>query len=93
MFHHKTTGQIHYIKVANKSFKSVVKFIYYGMLVADRNFIHQDLNSRIKPGNSHYHVVQNLLYLRLLPKNKKIKIYRTIILCIPCLGVKLGLLC
>jgi len=37
-------------------------------------------NSIFRSGNACYHSVQNLLSSRLLPKNLKIKIYRTIIL-------------
>ena len=36
--------------------------------------------SRLRSGNACYHSVQNLLSSRLLSKNLKIKIYRTIIL-------------
>jgi hypothetical protein len=38
------------------------------------------ISSRLKLGNACYHSVQNLLSSRILPKNLKIKIYRTIIL-------------
>jgi hypothetical protein len=38
------------------------------------------IKSRLKFGNASYHSVQNLLSSRLLSKNLKIKIYRTIIL-------------
>ena len=41
-------------------------------------------------GNAYYNSVQNLLSSRLLSKNIKIKIYRTIILYVVCVGVKLG---
>ena len=37
-----------------------------------------------------YHSAQNLLSFRLLSKNLKIKIYRTITLPVVCMGVKLG---
>jgi hypothetical protein len=35
---------------------------------------------RLNSGNACYHSVQNLLYFRLLSKNLKIRIYKTIIL-------------
>ena len=38
------------------------------------------VDRRLKLGNACYHSVQNLLSSRLLPKNLKIKIYRTVIL-------------
>jgi len=37
-----------------------------------------------------YHSVQNLLYYTLLSKNLKIKIYRSVILPVFCMGLKLG---
>jgi len=39
-----------------------------------------DILSRLRSGNACYHSVQNLLSSRLLSKNLKINIYRTIIL-------------
>src|SRR5215510_11040039 len=46
----------------------------------DQNSIEEEIKSRLKLGNVCYQSVQNLLYSRLLYKNLKIKIYRTIIL-------------
>ena len=43
-------------------------------------FIQEEIKSRLKLGNACYHSVQNLLSSRLLSKNLKIKIYRTVIL-------------
>ena len=40
----------------------------------------EEIKSRLRSGNACYHSVQNLLSSRLLSKNIKIKIYRTIIL-------------
>jgi len=40
----------------------------------------EEIKSRLRSGNASYHLVQNLLSFRLLSKNLKIKIYRTIIL-------------
>jgi hypothetical protein len=39
-----------------------------------------EIKSRLKLGNACYYLVQNLLSSRLLSKNLKIQIYRTIIL-------------
>jgi len=41
--------------------------------------IAEEIKSRLRSGNACYHSVQNLLSSRLLSKNLKIKIYRTII--------------
>jgi hypothetical protein len=70
---HQTAGQSNYIRVANKSFEKVAKFKYLGATLTDENCIHEEIRSRL---NS----VQNLLSSRLLPRNVKIKIYKTIIL-------------
>ena len=45
-----------------------------------QNSIQEEIKSRMKLGNACYHSVQNVLSSRLLSKNLKIKIYRTIIL-------------
>jgi hypothetical protein len=47
--------------------------------------------SRLNSGNACYHSVQNLLCSHLLSKNIKIRIYKTIILPVFCMGMKLGL--
>jgi hypothetical protein len=50
----------------------------------DSTYVNQDqekqIKSRLKSGNARYHLVQNLLSSRLLSKNTKIRVYRTIIL-------------
>ena len=48
------------------------------------------IKSSLNSGNICYHSVQNLLYSSLLTKNVKLKIYRTIIVPVVCMGVKLG---
>jgi hypothetical protein len=40
---HYTTGQNHYVKVANTSFEDVAKLKYSGMLVTDENCIHTEI--------------------------------------------------
>jgi hypothetical protein len=80
MSHHQTTGQNHYIKVANKYFENVAKFKYLGTTVTNQNYIHEEIKSRQNSGNTSYHAIQNPLSFHLLSKNIKIKIYKTIIL-------------
>ena len=58
----------------------VEKFIYLGTTLTDQNSIQEEIKSRLKLGNACYYSVQNLLSSRLLTKNLKIKMYRTIIL-------------
>jgi hypothetical protein len=55
-------------------------------MLTDQNSIQEEIESRLKLGNACYHSVQNLLSSRLLPKNLKIKIYRTIILSVVLYG-------
>jgi hypothetical protein len=46
----------------------------------NRNSVHEEIKSRLKSGNACYHSVQNLLSSRLLSKNTKIRVYRTVVL-------------
>jgi hypothetical protein len=80
MSRHQTAGQSNYIRVANKSFQKVAKFKYLESALMDQNCIHEEIRSRLNSGNACYHTVQNLLSSRLLSRNVKIKIYKTIIL-------------
>jgi hypothetical protein len=58
----------------------VEEFKYLGTTLTDQNSIQAEIKSRLNLGNACYYSVQNLLSSRLLSKNLKIKIYRTIIL-------------
>ena len=66
------------------------EFKYLGTTLRDQNSIQEEIKSRLKLGNAFYYLVQNLLSSSLLSKNLKIKIYRTIIFLLFCMGVKLG---
>jgi hypothetical protein len=46
----------------------------------NQNLIQEEIKRRLSSGNACYHSVQNLLSSRLLSKNLKIRIYKTIIL-------------
>jgi hypothetical protein len=50
------------------------------MTLTNQNDIHDEIKSRLNSGNVCYHSVQNLLSSRLISKNLKIKIYKTVIL-------------
>ena len=63
----------------NRSFERVEEFKYLGTSLTNQNSIQEEIKSRLKSGNACYHSVQNLLSSRLLSRNLKIKIYRTII--------------
>jgi hypothetical protein len=73
-------GQRQSIKIGNRSFESVAKFNYMGTTLTDQNCIYEEINSRLNSGNACYHTVQSLLSSRLLSRNAKVKIYKTIIL-------------
>jgi len=51
-----------------------------GTTLTNKNFIQEEIKSRLKLGNACYYSVQNLLSSSLLSKKLKIKIYRIIIL-------------
>jgi hypothetical protein len=78
--HHQNAGQNIDIKTANRSFENVEQFKYLGRTVTNQNFIQEKIKRRLNLGTACYHSVQNLLSSRLLSKNVKIRIYKTIIL-------------
>jgi hypothetical protein len=78
--HSHRTGQKHSIQKVDTSFEDVAKFKYLGTTITDQNCMHEVINNRINLGNSCYHSVQSLLSSRLLSRNLKVKIYKTIIL-------------
>jgi len=63
-----------------KSFERVKRFRYLETTLTYENSIQGEIKSRLKSGNACYLSVQNLLFSTLLSKNKKIQIYRNIIL-------------
>jgi hypothetical protein len=73
-------GQKHNVKVAGRSFEDVAKFRYLGTTLTNQNCVHEEFNSRLNSGNASYRLVESPLYSRLLSRNIKVKIYKTIIL-------------
>jgi hypothetical protein len=79
MSHSQKIRQKHNTKRANRSFEDVMKFKYLGKTLTDQNCMHEEIMSRLNSGNACYHLVQSLLSSCLLPRNVKVKIYKTII--------------
>ena len=78
------------MRIDNSTFERVEEFEYLGRTFTNQNSIAEEIKSRLKSGNTCYRSMQNLLFSRLLSKNLKINIYRTIILPVVFMGVKLG---
>ena len=74
------------MKTDNSSIESVEEFKYLGTTLTNQNYIQEEIKSRLKLGNACYYSVQDLLSSRLLSKNLKMKIYRTIILLVVLYG-------
>ena len=86
----QNAGRIHSVGIDNSTFDRVENFKYLGTTLTNQNSMAEEIKSRLKSGSACYHSVQKLLSSRLLSKNLKIKIYRTLILPEVLLGVKLG---
>jgi hypothetical protein len=69
--------------------KNVTKVRYFGAILTNQNCIHEQCK-RLSSENAYYHFVQNLLSSDLLSQNIKAKIYRTVILLLLHVNVKLG---
>jgi hypothetical protein len=77
---HQNAGQNHYIKIAKRSFENVAQLKCLGTIVSNQNFIQGEIKRRLNSGDAYDHSVQNLLSPRLLSKNVKIRIYKTMTL-------------
>jgi len=82
----QNAGRIRSVRIDNITFERVEEFKYLGTTLTNQNPISEEIKSRLKSGSACYHSVQNLLSSRLLSKNLKIKIYRTIILLVVLYG-------
>jgi hypothetical protein len=58
----------------------VALFKSLGKTARNQNLIQKEIKRRLNSGNACYHLVRNLLSSRLLCKNVKITIYKTIML-------------
>jgi hypothetical protein len=78
--HSSSAITILFIQGYYKRFENVEQFKYLGTTITNRNLIQEEIKRRLNSGNACYHSVQNLLSSRLLSKNIKTRIYKTIIL-------------
>jgi hypothetical protein len=79
MSRHPNSEQNQNIRIANELFENVATFKYLGTTLTYQNDIHNEIKSRLN-SEACYHSVQSLLSSRLISKNLKIKIYKTVIL-------------
>jgi hypothetical protein len=77
---HQNSGQNHDIKIANIFFRNVAQFKYLETTVTNPNLYHEEIKRILNSGSTCFHSAQNPLSSRLLSKNIKIRIYKTIIL-------------
>jgi hypothetical protein len=68
------------IKIGNRLCENVSHFKYLGTTVTNQNLIPEEIKRRLNSGNAGYHSIQNLLSSRLLSKDVKLRIYKTMIL-------------
>jgi hypothetical protein len=68
------------MKIDNSSIGRMGDFKYLGTMLINKNYIREEIKSRLKLGNACYNSMQNLSSSSLLSKNLKIQMYRTVIL-------------
>jgi hypothetical protein len=68
------------MKISNRSFKGVAIFRYLATRLTDQNCMQEEIKSRLNSGNACCYSVQSHLFSRLLSRNVKLRIYKTIIL-------------
>jgi hypothetical protein len=79
MSRHPNSGKNQNIRIANEPTENVAKFKSLRTTLTNQNDIHDEIKSRLNSGNACYYSAQNLLSSRLMSKNLKIKIYKTVI--------------
>jgi hypothetical protein len=86
----QNAGRSHNIKNYDSFFERVEQLNYLGTTQMNQSSIQEGNKNTLHSGNACYHL-QNLWSSSLLSKNIKIKIKRTVILTVVCIGMKLGL--
>jgi hypothetical protein len=71
---HQNTGQTHNLQIANKFFENVAQFSYLGTTITEKNFIHEEIKSKLNLWSACYHFVQSLLSPCFPFKNLKINV-------------------
>jgi hypothetical protein len=74
------------MKIANRYFENVAQFKYLRTIITNQRLIHEEIKRRLNSGDACYHSVHNFLSSRLLSRNIKIRIYKTIILSVVLYG-------
>jgi hypothetical protein len=77
---YQNSGQNQNIRITNESFGNVAKFRYLGTTLTNQNDIHVEIKSRLNSGTACYYSGQNLLSSRLISKNLKTNMHKTVIL-------------
>ena len=77
---HQNVIQNHNIVIGNLSFENVEKFRYLGVIVTNKNDIHEEIKRRINMENACYYSLEKILSSHLLSKKLKVNTYKTIIL-------------
>ena len=54
----QNAGQIHSVRIDNRTFERVEEFKYLGTNITNRNAIKEEIKSRLRSGNACYYSVQ-----------------------------------
>ena len=76
--------------IGNLSPENVEKLRYLGVTVTNTNYMREEIKCRINMGNECYYSLEKILSSRLFSNKLKVKTYKTIILPVYCMVVKLG---